>query len=69
MELLEIPDSNLKGRGIEAARDARDCGEMDSTGTLCWDPEGGFCERTSNTSWWDCMVMRTDSAEVMQPLE
>lgn len=29
---------------------------------------GGLSERTLKTSTWDCIVMSTVSAEVMQPL-
>jgi hypothetical protein len=52
-----------------AAREARDCGAMDSTGMRCpGDPGLGFAARTERTSVWDWRVIRTDSAEVMQPL-
>jgi hypothetical protein len=46
-----------------------DCGVMDSTGMRCpGDPGVGFAARTERTSVWDWRVIRTDSAEVMQPL-
>ena len=54
---------------MDAARDARHWGAIEMTGTL-WpqDEGGGLLSRTFRTSAWDCMVMRIDSAEVMQPL-
>lgn len=54
---------------MDAAKEARDCGAMDSTG-IRWSCEGlgGFEERKLRTSRCDWAVMRTDSAEVMQPL-
>ena len=52
-----------------AAREARDCGAMDRTGMRCPGDLGlGFAARTERTSVWDWRVIRTDSAEVMQPL-
>jgi len=55
---------------VDAARDARDCGEMERTGNR-WSGEedGGLDDRKERTSSWDCIVIRTDSADVMQPLK
>lgn len=57
------------GGEIEAAREARDWGEIERTG-MAWsgDEGGGFWERKERTSVWDCMEIRTASADVMQPL-
>jgi hypothetical protein len=53
----------------DAARDARLCGAIDKTGTLCdGEDTSGFDARKFNTSVCDWRVMRTDSAEVIQPL-
>ena len=58
-----------EGPASAAAREARDCGAMDNTGTRCpGEPGEGFAARTERTSVWDWRVIRTDSAEVMQPL-
>lgn len=52
-----------------AASEARLCGEMDKTGILCeGDEQPGLLLRKLSTSVWDCSVINTDSAEVMQPL-
>lgn len=54
---------------IDAARDARLCGAMESTGILCSGVEtGGLEDRKLRTSVCDCSVINTDSADVMQPL-
>ena len=46
-----------------------DCGAIDNTGTRCpGNPGLGFAARTERTSVWDWRVIRTDSAEVIQPL-
>lgn len=65
--------ARLTGRALleetDAARDARLCGAMDSTGVLCAGDGGcGLFARKFRTSVWDCSVIRTDSADVMQPL-
>jgi hypothetical protein len=56
----------------EAAREARDCGDIEITGILYgMEDELVILEldsRKSRTSLCDWRVMRTDSAEVMQPL-
>lgn len=55
---------------MDAASDARDCGAMDKTGILYVDDEGfPFAPRKFRTSAWDWSVMRTDSADVMHPLD
>ena len=54
---------------MDAARDARLCGAMESTGILCSGVEtGGLEDRKLKTSVCDCSVINTDSADVMQPL-
>lgn len=54
---------------ILAAREASDCGETERTGVLCpQQPAGGLAARTFETSSCDCMVIRIDSADVIQPL-
>ena len=54
----------------EAAREARDCGAIESTTVRCCGEEtGGFDASTLRTSSCDWSVMRTDSAEVMHPLQ
>lgn len=60
LELLEDTD---------AASEARLCGAIEITVTLC-DGElmSGLLLRAFKTSVCDCRVMRTDSAEVIQPL-
>jgi hypothetical protein len=53
----------------DAAREARLCGAMDSTGILCSGEGGsGFDCRNCSTSACDWRVMSTDSADVMHPL-
>jgi len=51
------------------ASDAKDWGETDSTG-IRWegDVRGGFDARKLSTSTFDCIVMSTDSADVIHPL-
>jgi hypothetical protein len=63
MGLLELDES-------AAASDARLCGAIDSTGTL-WDGKdgSGFDCKKFKTSVCDWRVMRTDSADVIHPLE
>ena len=64
-----VPEGEGDGAASAAAREARDCGAMESTGTRCpGKPGEGFAARTERTSVWDWRVIRTDSAEVMQPL-
>ena len=55
----------------DAARDARDWGAIDTTGIFrsldvgSWE---AFSVRKSSTWICDCIVIRTDSADVMHPL-
>lgn len=57
------------GEDIEAAREVRDCGEMESMGRTWSDEvEGGFRSRNVYTSACDCIVIKTASADVMHPL-
>lgn len=43
---------------------------MEITGTLCeTQMSSGLFARKFKTSVWDCMLMSTDSAEVMHPLQ
>ena len=52
-----------------AAREASVCGAMEITGTLCETQiSSGLLARKFRTSVCACMLMRTDSAEVMHPL-
>lgn len=54
---------------MDAASDATDWGEMDTTGSLWEGLDGGaFDERKLRTSVWDWRVIRTDSADVIHPL-
>lgn len=57
------------GEETDAAREARLCGAMDMTGTFL-DATSAVAleERKLRTSLWDCRVIKTDSADVMQPL-
>ena len=67
--VVVVPEGEVEEGARAAAREARDCGEMDSTGTRYpGDPGFGFAARTERTSVWDWRVIRTDSAEVIQPL-
>jgi len=55
----------------DAARDARDWGAIDTTGIFRLSEVGSravFSVRKSSTWMWDCIVIKTDSAEVMHPL-
>lgn len=54
----------------EAASEARLCGAIESTGILCDGvPRSGLLFKALRTSVCDCRVIKTDSAEVMQPLD
>lgn len=54
---------------MDAASDATDWGEIDTTGSLWEGLDGGaFDERKLRTSVWDWRVIRTDSADVIHPL-
>ena len=53
----------------EAASEASDWGDIDTTGILrCDAGASAFEARKLRTSVWDWRVMSTDSAEVMHPL-
>jgi hypothetical protein len=53
----------------EAANEARLCGAIDSTGILCdGEVTSGFDSKKFRTSVWDWRVIKTDSADVIQPL-
>lgn len=64
-----MPEWEEEEGASAAAREAMDCGATDSTGMRCpGDPGLGFAARTERTSVCDWRVIRTDSAEVIQPL-
>lgn len=54
---------------MEAESEANDWGAMEITGMRCsGDDKAGLALRKARTSACDCKVMRTDSADVIQPL-
>lgn len=60
----------VEGREDEraAAREASDCGAIETTG-ICGFSDVLLASRKFSTSVCDWSVMRTDSAEVMHPLQ